>query len=129
MVELNAIHEVNNVVGGRYRLPMKLSVSVSYKGGETYKEKALVDTGNLITSGVAISGTMARQLRLPIVPEQVVVGTAKKRQRSRGGRTCQRDEDQSKWGWQFCGQPPGHQEFEYQYQFGYWILDARRISS
>ena len=78
MVELNAIHEVNNVVGGRYRLPMKLSVSVSYKGGETYKEKALVDTGNLIYSGVAISGTMARQLKLPIVPEQVVIGTAKK---------------------------------------------------
>ena len=37
-------------MGGRRQLPMKLCVSVSYKE-ETYKEKAIVDTGNLIYSG------------------------------------------------------------------------------
>ena len=46
MVNLNAIHEVNNVDSGRHRLHMKLCVSVSYKK-ENYTEKALVDTGNL----------------------------------------------------------------------------------
>ena len=76
MVDLNAIHEVNNVDSGRCRLPMKLWVKLSYKN-ENYTEKALVDTGNLIYSGVAISDKMAYRLKIPILPEQVVVGTAK----------------------------------------------------
>ena len=76
MVDLNAIPEVNNVDSGRRRLPMKLCVSVSYKN-ENYTEKALVDTGNIIYNGVAISDKMEQRLRLPILPEQVVVGTAK----------------------------------------------------
>jgi len=37
---------------------MKLWVKLSYKN-ENYTEKALVDTGNLIYSGVAISDKMA----------------------------------------------------------------------
>ncbi len=53
-----------------------LNVKLTKVGGSTIPAKALVDTGNTLQCGVAISTTMAKQLKLSVEGRPIRVGTA-----------------------------------------------------
>ena len=78
-----------------------------------------MDTGNLIYSGVAISDKMAQHLKLPILPDN---WNCKMRFSTESTGESSRNENQSSWGWQLCGQPPSNQRSQYPDQLRYCIF-------
>ena len=58
-----------------------LNVKLSTRGGVTIPARALVDTGNTLQCGVAISNKVARELKLAVEGRPIRVGTAARGQR------------------------------------------------
>ena len=60
-------------IPAQIRVPVKIGI-----GNRQVEVKAILDTGNLLTNGIAVSAGFARQYRLPYTPCTFNVGTAKR---------------------------------------------------